>query len=231
MKNFQHSDWEQIELVIFDVDGTLYNQQLLRLYMMLELLKHTVMQLDLSIFSIIKNYRKIREQVGEDELFDFEQHLIHKTSHVTGFDKEKIISTVNIWIEKKPLKYLKCCKYDGLDALFSALKRKGKLIGILSDYRADRKMVALGLNADFIVHAGDKSVNVLKPHPKGLLFLMSEAQVSAKNTLLIGDRNDRDGAAADRASIQCLIKSPKSIDNRQSFVDYYDDIFNPILLG
>ena len=60
---------------------------------------------------------------------------------------------------------------------------------------------------------------------------MNKAQVSAKSTLLIGDRNDRDGAAADRAGIQCLIKCPKSIDNRQSFVNYDDDIFNPILFG
>ena len=230
MKNFQHSDWEQIKLVIFDLDGTLYNQKLLRFYMIFELLKYTIIKPDLSIFSIIKNYRRIREQVGEEELFDFEHHLIQKTSQVTGLSNEKIISTISMWIENKPLQYLKFCRYDGLDALFLALKNKGKLIGIFSDYRADKKMVALGLNADFIVHAGDQSVNVLKPHPKGLFFLMNKAGVSSKNTILIGDRNDRDGAVADRANVQCLIKSTKSLNNRQTFVNFYDDIFNPILL-
>ena len=231
MKSFQHSDWEQIQLVIFDVDGTLYNQKLLRLYMMFELLKHTCIQPDLSIFPIIKNYRLIREQVGEEELFDFEQHLIQKTSDVTGCSKEKINTTIDDWIENKPLKYLMRCKYKGLNALFSALKRKGKLIGILSDYRADEKMRALNLNADFIVHAGDKSVNVLKPHPQGLFFLINKAGVSTANTILIGDRNDRDGEAANRAGVKCLIRSAETNKNLQTFVNFDDAIFNPILLG
>lgn len=226
---FKPIDWEQIKLVIFDVDGTLYNQKKLRIFMLNEMLIHACLQQDLTTLNIIRKYRIFREQLGNDEVFDFEKHLIQKTSDATGKSKDWVCATINLWIENKPLKHLFRCKYDGLDKLFNSIKRNGKLIGILSDYKVNEKLKALDLKADFLAYAGDASINVLKPHPKGLFYLMEKAQVNASQTLLIGDRHDRDGLAAARAGIKCLIKSSKHNKNDQIFTKYDDAIFSPIL--
>ena len=186
-------DWEQIKLVIFDVDGTLYNQKKLRIFMLNEMLKHACLNLDFSTINMIRKYRMIREQLGEEEVLNFEQQLIQKTSDATGQAKETVSAIINSWIENKPLKYLLRCRYDGLDKLFDCLKSRGKLIGILSDYKVEEKLKALDLKADFLAYAGDPAINILKPHPKGLNCLMQLAQVKPSQTMLIGDRHDRDG--------------------------------------
>ena len=57
-------------------------------------------------------------------------------------------------------------------------------------------MHAIGLVPDYVVAAGDPEVGVLKPHPRGLEVLMAAAGADAAETVVIGDRPERDGAAA-----------------------------------
>lgn len=223
-------EWDKIKLVIFDVDGTLYYQKKLRLAMLLQLCKHVVTTLDFSVFPILKCYRDMRETLGENEVFDFEKVLVEKTCLETGYSNEKVVNVIKEWIEIKPLKYLHDAKFEGLDALFSALREEGKVIGILSDYKAAEKLVALGLEADLIVSAQDNAINMLKPNPKGLHYLVRQANVALDETILIGDRDARDGEAARRAGTHYLIKkmSGKPLNDHQ-FLHYSDAIFGPLL--
>lgn len=228
-KNLQPIDWNEIKLVVFDVDGTLYNQRTLRMLMARDILIHAILRRDLGFLSVIKTYRRIRERLGEAEVFDFESQLIAETIATTGFSEEKVLAIVNEWIEQRPLPYLISCRIPGLTELFTGLKRSGKIIGVFSDYPAHQKLVALDLAADYIVSAQDDCIRLLKPHPKGLELLMSEAGLTAAQTLLIGDRTERDGIAAHRAGIQCLIRSPRPKPGWQTFVNYNDPLFSPLL--
>jgi len=117
-----------------------------------------------------------------------------------------------------------------LTELFSGLKQSDKKIGIFSDYPAHQKIAALGLAADHIVSAQDDCVKLLKPNPKGLEYLMSEAGVTANETVMIGDRTERDGLAAHRAGVRCLIRSKKPKKGWQTFTRFDDPIFLPLLL-
>jgi len=233
--DIQSIPWKDIQLVVFDVDGTLYNQKKLRIRMMLELLKQTFLAPDFAIFSIIKHYRDIREALGDEEVDDFEAILLAQTSQLTGYSEDKIKGVIHDWIETKPLPFLLDCRFDGLLALFSAIKKQGKIIGILSDYKAVEKLKALGLTADLIVSAGDDAVKILKPHPKGLQYIMLQAGVDASETILIGDRDERDGMAARRAGTHYLIKKKSSTTQANIsldphfFINYTDAIFHPIL--
>jgi putative hydrolase of the HAD superfamily len=74
--NLQPINWSEIKLVGFDVDGTPYDQRGLRTRMARDILFHTILSRDLSILSVIKSYRRIREGLGEAEVVNFESQLI-----------------------------------------------------------------------------------------------------------------------------------------------------------
>ena len=222
-------DWDAIQLVIFDVDGTLYNQRLLRTLMARDLLLHTLLKRDLQVFSRLRAFRRIRERLGEQQAGDFERLSLAETAAAVGASPEAVHATVTEWIETRPLPYLARCRYPGLIELFEGLRRRGKMIGILSDYPARAKLAALGLGADHVVSAGDDGVGFLKPHPRGLAFLMAGAGVGAQGTVLIGDRVDRDGLVARRLGVRPLIRSAAAIPGWQTFARYDAPLFAPLL--
>jgi len=113
-------------------------------------------------------------------------------------------------MEIRPLPHLAAARRPGVTDLFDRLRAAGKAIGIVSDYPARAKLAALGLNADFVVSATDREVNVMKPDPAGLLRVMALAGVSPAETVMIGDRPERDGEAGHRAGVQTLIIGAKS---------------------
>jgi FMN phosphatase YigB (HAD superfamily) len=223
------ADWGGIRLVVFDVDGTLYRQRPLRLRMARDLLFHSLSKRDLTVINVLSNYRRIREQLANDEATDFEPALIAETAIATAHTSSTVRAIVTEWLEQRPLPYLAGCRYPNLSELFAGLRRNGKSIGILSDYPVKAKLTTLGLAADHVVTAGDAGVQLLKPHPRGLQSLMTAAGVNANATVLIGDRTDRDGVAAQRAGAHALIRSSRPLDGWQTFASFDDVLFAPFL--
>jgi len=219
-------DWDGIRLVVFDVDGTLYDQRGLRLRMLREMLLVPFRGRGVEFISILRAYRRIREQLGESLQEDFERELISRTAALVGCSEERVRVTAGEWLEQRPLRHLVRYRYPGLPELFHGLRQQGRKIGIFSDYPARAKLEALQLDADFIVCAGDADVGVLKPHPRGLQVLMARAAMSPAETILIGDRPERDGLAAQAANVRSLIRSRKSIVGWQTFARYDDPVFS-----
>ena len=205
-------DWSTIGLVVFDVDGTLYDQGRLRRRMAVDLVRHSIGTLDLSTVRILTRYRRVREQLGESGAVDFETTLLRDVAATTGVSAERIRAIVGDWMERRPLPHISACRYFGLPDLFERLRAGGKFIGVLSDYPARDKLAALELAADFVVSAHDDGVGILKPDPKGLRILMTQARVGPSATLVIGDRVDRDGAVARCVGAHALIRSTRSLD-------------------
>lgn len=224
---FTQADWRDIRLVAFDVDGTLYRQRPLRLRMGRDLALHVMAKRDVSAIGVVSAYRRIRERLGAEEVVDFERVLIAETAKVTSQSPESVQAIVSEWIEARPLRYLRSCLVSGTPQLFAGLERAGKKIGIFSDYPATEKLAAMGLAAHHVVVASD--VGLLKPHARGLQSLMAEAGATARDTLFIGDRADRDGAAAQRAGVRALIRSSKPIEAFQTFRTFHDPLFDPFM--
>ena len=222
-------DWDNVHLVVFDVDGTLYRQRPLRLKMARDILLHTLLKRDLNVIAVLAKYRRIRERLGDEEAIDFETTLIAQTATATANSPDRVRTIVSEWVERRPLGYLAACRYPGLPQLFAGLRRRGKSIGILSDYPAEAKLEALGLTAHHIVFAGDEGIGLLKPHPRGLASLITAAGVEPHQTVVIGDRVDRDGLVARRAGAQALIRSSKPIEGWQTFARFDDALFSPLL--
>jgi putative hydrolase of the HAD superfamily len=222
-------NWDEIRLVVFDVDGTLYDQRGLRFCMLREMLLSSIRTRDIGFIQILRAYRRIREQLGDSLHEDFERELVSRTAALVGCSEERARSTAGEWLERRPLRHLIRYRYPQLPELFQGLRKHGKKIGIFSDYPARSKLEALDLDADFIVCAGDEDVGVLKPHARGLHVLMSRAATDPAETVLIGDRPERDGLAAQAANVRALIRSRKSIGGWQTFDRYDDPLFSPAL--
>jgi putative hydrolase of the HAD superfamily len=224
-------DWDNIRLVVFDVDGTLYGQRRLRVRMLRDMMVHVAKTRSLAVPVIVSTYRRIRERIAEREVTDFETALVAETAAATRRSATEIRAVVDDWIERRPLPYLAACIYPGVAALFSGLRRHGKIIGVLSDYPAAAKLDALGLEADHVLCAGDRGIGVLKPNPRGLQVMMEAAGAAPGETVLIGDRADRDGAAARRAGTWPLIRSAKAVEGWQTFARFDDPLFANFLFA
>lgn len=214
-------DWSEIRLAVFDVDGTLYSQRALRSRMLGALLLASARRLSLRDLRVVAFYRRHREELGDAEVEGFEPLLLARTAQHCGIRVEAARAICAEWLERRPLPLLRAARYPHLDRVFAALRANGIRIGILSDYPAAEKLAALGLDADLVVWAGEPAVNVLKPHARGLQLLMERAGVTPRETVMIGDRDERDGEIARRLGVRALIRTRKPIAGVDCF-DAYD---------
>lgn len=218
--------WNKLEVVIFDVDGTLYDQSKLRKKMMLALLGYYLLRpWKYKDLLILHHFRKVREGksgfTGND--LQNEQYQWCADRMNISFDEVKVI--VDKWIFDFPNKYLKECMYPGVDVFFETLDKKKILKAIYSDYDSLKKMRELGLSASSIVSSTDKNINSMKPLPKGLVYILSELNINDKaNCLFLGDREELDGLCAEKAGIPFLL-----VDKKQARINLYKILSKKLL--
>jgi len=155
----------------------------------------------------------------------FTARLVAETAAATAIEPETVRAIVTEWIDERPLPYLFACRYPGVGELFSALRRRGKVIGVLSDYPAEAKLAMLGLAADYVIAASDPGIDCLKPHPRGLETLMAAVGARPDETIVIGDRAELDGLVARRAGAHSLIRSARPLAGWQTFARFDDPVF------
>jgi FMN phosphatase YigB (HAD superfamily) len=173
----------------------------------------------------------LREQFAEQEIVDFEPQLYALTAKLSGRSDAYVRSLVTEWIDRRPLPFLKTCMIRGAPILFDRIQKSGRLIGIFSDYPPAEKLAAMDLRADILVSASDPKVGILKPNPKGILHLMEIANVTADQTVFVGDRFERDATAARRCGVTALIRSSRSHSEYPTFKHFDDAVFKPVLEG
>ena len=80
-------------------------------------------------------------------------------------------------------------------------------LAALSDYPAEGKLKALGLDGlfDVVLCAQQPGVNAFKPNPRGLLRAMEAIGAATPETLYVGDRLDVDLPTAQAAGVRCVI--------------------------
>ena len=195
-------DFNKYDLYVFDVDGTLYYQNKLRLIMGKRLLMYYLLHpLKFKDLIIIKNFRSLRENaLDTNGLFDI-------TAKKCNVSVSRVNEVIKKWIYENPIDALIASKDDTLLAIIDKLKANGKTVAIWSDYEADDKLKALQLSTDYVYTAEQERVGELKPSPKGLNLIMSDLNVPKDKTIMIGDRMVKDGEAAKKAGCDYLILS------------------------
>lgn len=216
-------DWQKIRLVVFDVDGTLYDQRRLRARMIRDLALHCLGNpRNLRLLRQISRFRHCREELATEESTGIAELQYRRPAESLGIETEEMRRIVADWMLRRPLAHLRLCRYANLADFLTALRAKEKTVAVLSDYPAADKLEALGLEVDLAASAVDAQIDRLKPHPRGLEWLLEAAGVEPQQAVLIGDRDDRDGECARRAGVGYLIKSENPVSDGHHFRDYGD---------
>lgn len=192
---------------IVDLDGTLYHPMPVKLAMAIELLlvaPHKV--------RVIAKFRKMHERlrVTERDSSDPTQSQspwelqLRMTATDQGVDVESMRALAEEWMVRRPGKWIRLFRRRGLLREVELFRASGGRCALVSDYPARQKLRAL--RAEDLFHAvisnGEPGgPGRLKPHPEGFLLAASALGAQPTDCLVIGDRLDADGAAAEAAGM------------------------------
>ncbi len=201
----------EIKAVIFDLDGTLYDKSRLPLRLVARQILHGKL-------IMLKRERSVRKQLkgkyfGDKDRFEeaFFSHFMRKNAK-EWFYKTYMPDTIKIlkkhyhiapWVED-------CLK---------SLHDKGVKIAVFSDYGyVEEKLEAIGFDlkwADYLFDA--PSLGGLKPCKETFLKICETMDVSPQNCLMVGDRDDTDGAGANAAGMRFMkvtkASEPSELEN------------------
>jgi putative hydrolase of the HAD superfamily len=191
---------------LVDLDGTLYRPAPVKLAMALELALF-----GWGAVKTLRSFRRAHEELRElgPDTQDsakhnpFERQLQHAARSLARepADVELVVRT---WMFERPLKWVARSKRSDLLSELERYRTQGGKTALVSDYPATSKLRALGAAGlfDLVVSSGEPGgPSQLKPHPEGYLLAAAGLGVEPSRCLVIGDRDDADGAAARAAGM------------------------------
>ncbi len=208
-------DLSNVRAVLFDLDGTLYYQLPLRILMGLELstLPGRLRSLEKtrSVLQTIKQFRSMREELRHlgNSSYWLDELQYHQPAAVVGVEATEVKRIVCEWMFHRPLKYLKWCRRKGVVLFCAEAQRRGIKLGVFSDYPAQEKLKALGLDSyiQLVLCSTDREINAFKPHPCGYLRACDQWGLQPHEVLYVGDRPEVDAKGAMAAGMRCMIVS------------------------
>lgn len=207
---------------VVDMDGTLYFKRPMQIKMALRLMWYYGLRLyKLKELLLLSDYRKLRDLEELSDWEDLEDIITVRLCEKYGYSPERTRRIVNEWILRRPLDTLYGCRDRRLTEFLWDAREQGKKVFIYSDYPAVDKCSALGIHPNGIYWPDGKNIQVLKPAPQGLAYLMKENSIQKEEVLFIGDRLEKDGACAEACGIEYLIlkkkKSARTAQYRRVF--------------
>lgn len=195
------------DLILFDMDGTLYHQRPLQLHMGIKMILHSFTPGGAKEVKTVLQFRKLREDWNtESEIKNLDEVQYKALSARTGLSVTYIQETVEKWLYHNPLRLLYRYRNKRLIAVLQSCIALGKKTAVYSDYPAEAKRDALQLPKIPCYYGGQPEIAAMKPNPKGILTIMNDLQVTnPSRVLIIGDRMNRDGQAAVNAGIDYWI--------------------------
>ncbi|MDE7268388.1 MAG: HAD family hydrolase [Lachnospiraceae bacterium] len=201
------------DVYLFDLDGTLYYQKPFRIKMLCTLMKHVLVHpLSIADMFLIKTYRTVREHWEQCEAecsFDSQISLDEKqyayVAKKKGTTPEQVKRAVELFMLEMPLRVLPLFRDEVIYALIQKLREEKKTIVIYSDYPVENKLACLGITANACYTSSDACINCMKPDPKGIRVILSTLGCDCADAVMIGDRYEKDGLAAERNNVDYLI--------------------------
>lgn len=190
---------------LIDLDGTLYHQLPVRLLMAAELAL-----IGRSQVALLREFRREHERLHFNKLpagsnpFTMQ---IERAAATCNVPLDRAAHTVTEWMIRRPGKWLRPLRRRSLIERIQVFRSNGGRTAIVSDYPAVEKLRAMRLEHLFeaVVASGEAGgLSQLKPSPEGMQLAAEQLKVDASECLVIGDRWDTDGAAAQAAGMDFL---------------------------
>jgi len=203
---------DRYKVLIFDVDGLLYDMRKMHYYMAIALIKYYMPRFwKLKELLIIYFFRKEREKLAKDALcgIEFRQHKVVASKLSVSVDIVRAV--IRFWMFEMPLKFINKCQNNEIADFINSVALKEKKIIYFSDYPAAEKIKKLGLRSDYIFCSTSAEIDSLKPSPKGLEVILKKTSLKPDDCLLIGDRDDKEGEMARQIGMPYLIINKKRL--------------------
>ncbi len=196
---------------LVDLDGTLYRHKPVQLAMAAELLLF-----GWGSIRTLRTFRHSHEELRNEgstalavSVSPFQRQL-NLAAKKLGKPPSDVERVVRRWMFERPLKWVARSKRQALLDALAQFRAGGGKTALVSDYPASGKLAALGATTlfDLVVSNGEEGgPSKLKPDPEGYLSAARRLGVEPERCLVIGDRDDADGAAARAAGMGlCLIR-------------------------
>lgn len=202
---------DEYKLVIWDLDGTLYFQKEFRLKMAMVLMQKLVFAPThwKEAFVILK-YRSLREKWdASDTGADLEERQYIETGKSFKLSGEQVERIISRWMLEEPLAHLKAYRDETAAKTIGVLQEKGIATVCYSDYPTIDKLKALEIEVSGSYAATDDVIACMKPNPKGLQYIINKYQIAKEDTIMIGDRMEKDGEVAKAVGVDYLILERK----------------------
>jgi putative hydrolase of the HAD superfamily len=193
---------------LVDLDGTLYAARWVKLAMAAELAVF-----GWSALAILRRFRHEHEALraefsrgtalGVSHASPFAAQ-VSRTATALAVSPEQVELVVQDWMLERPQKWIRRFPRASLLAELREFRAQGGRTALVSDYPAVKKLRALAAEPlfDAVVASGEEhSPRNLKPDPEGYLQAAALLGVEPARCLVIGDREDADGAAARAANM------------------------------
>lgn len=201
--------------LIFDIDGTLYDQRRVRACMLLRLLRNAAINPLTAVrtLRVLQSYRRAQEVLRHRDFdadtvpIDLTSEQIRVACELSGASRQEVTAATARWMETVPLDLIGRARYVGLIELLESARERGIGLAVCSDYPAAAKLDALGIRRffDVIVTAQDPEVGRFKPHPRSIEIALHRLNISPNDALFVGDRPDVDGVAATMAGVPVIM--------------------------
>ena len=187
---------------LVDLDGTLYHPRPVKL----------AMAASLALFGW-RAARTIRAFRAQHELLRAEgletegdpfRFQLRRTAEALGRTPEAVEAVMQDWMVRRPGPWLSRFRRAPLLTEIAEFRAAGGRTALVSDYPAREKLRALGAEGLFevVVASGEPGGPArLKPAPDGYLAAAAALGTLPAACLVIGDRDDADGAAARAAGM------------------------------
>jgi len=193
---------------LVDLDGTLYRAAPMKRRMAMELALFGLHRARL-LSQFRHAHEELRALQTKDPCASFApspyQEQLKRAATRTGKTVSEVSEVVSEWMIERPGRWLYKHRREDLVEEIRAFRQQGGLTALVSDYPAASKLKALGVTDlfDQVVANGEtKELTRLKPSPDGYLLAAQRLGCQPPQCLVIGDRDDADGAAARAAGMQ-----------------------------
>ena len=187
---------------LIDLDGTLYRSLPVKVAMGIELC-FAGRRVRRVIGAFRREHEALRHSESSRDTSPFETQLAC-TAERLRCPIEEVRGIVDDWMFARPGRWLRRFRRRELLDEIARFRESGGRTALVSDYPARLKLAALGAAElfDVVVANGETSQPYrLKPSPQAFLEAAQQLGISPAECLVIGDRLDADGMAAQQAGM------------------------------